>query len=758
MNNDRLYNLLPEIHRQRDAVGGYPLQALLRIISEQVNVVEADIAQLYDNWFIETAQDWAVPYLGDLIGHELVHEAGSPGDVATAEGQQRNKILMPRREIANTIRARRRKGTLALLEELACDIAGWPGRAVEFYQLLAWTQHLNHLRLARGRTVDLRNGDALDRIDGRWGEVTETTLPDALSDLVYAIKQGAFDELAHTVDVRRINSRLEKGNFNISSVGLFLCRLPTYSVTKTSAYCLDNRPHCYRFSILGNDEPLYNLPQPETDPTHIAEEINLPTPIRRRAFAEKNEANQFQASSQFYGAGKSLVIYAQDWPKKGEGMPVAAAQIIPADLSNWHYRVPEKNYIAVDPELGRFIFPVRQLPKKEVRVSYRYAFSADIGGGEYDRPILHRPALPTKENDASKTELYRVGKNAKYPYHSITKALEQWAKDKPQDAIIEIADSRDYTEQLEINLGTKQRLQLRAANRCRPVLRILNVRTSLQDALIVTGKDGSHFTLDGLMIAGRGIQISAGEYTEHTNEGLAVVTIRHSTLVPGWDLEPDCQPAHPEEASVTISNTTARVNIEHSILGSIFISEDADKAEPVQLCITDSIIDSTSPKEDAIRTPEGCVAHAVLTIKRSTVMGDICVHAIHLAENCIFNGKVNVAHRQIGCVRFCYVPSDSRTPRRFNCQPDLVVKNALKADKEREAMRIQPRFNSTRYGRPDYCQLALTCAAEITRGADDESEMGAFHDLFQPQRTANLRARLDEFTPAGMEAGIIFVN
>ena len=47
---------------------------------------------------------------------------------------------------------------------------------------------------------------------------------------------------------------------------------------------------------------------------------------------------------------------------------------------------------------------------------------------------------------------------------------------------------------------------------------------------------------------------------------------------------------------------------------------------------------------------------------------------------------------------------------------------------------MRPRFNSTRYGSPTYCQLADDCADEITRGADDESEMGAFHDLFQPQR------------------------
>ena len=69
---DRLYELLPVIYRQRDAEQNYPLRDFLRVLSEQVNLVEADIAQLYENWFIETAQDWAVPYIGDLIQKSAV--------------------------------------------------------------------------------------------------------------------------------------------------------------------------------------------------------------------------------------------------------------------------------------------------------------------------------------------------------------------------------------------------------------------------------------------------------------------------------------------------------------------------------------------------------------------------------------------------------------------------------------------------------------------------------------------------------------
>ena len=77
---------------------------------------------------------------------------------------------------------------------------------------------------------------------------------------------------------------------------------------------------------------------------------------------------------------------------------------------------------------------------------------------------------------------------------------------------------------------------------------------------------------------------------------------------------------------------------------------------------------------------------------------------------------------------------------------------------EVELLRIQPQFTSVRYGEPAYAQLDENCADEIKRGADDESEMGVFHDLFQPQREANLRTRLAEYTPAGMEVGLFFAT
>src|SRR6185503_7396896 len=153
---DRLYRLVPDIYQVRDAAEQYPLQALLRVIAEQVNAVEDDIARLYDNWFIETSDDWVVPYIADLIGYVPVLGPGEVGQATDARAGARNRVLVPRREVANTIRYRRRKGALALLELLANDIAGWPGRAVEFFTLLGWNQNINHPHIDRARSLDLR--------------------------------------------------------------------------------------------------------------------------------------------------------------------------------------------------------------------------------------------------------------------------------------------------------------------------------------------------------------------------------------------------------------------------------------------------------------------------------------------------------------------------------------------------------------------------------------------------------------------------
>lgn len=805
---DRLYNLLPVILRMRDAEGSEPLRALLQVIAEQVNVVEDDIRQMYDNWFIETAEDWVVPYIGDLIGYTPVHAAGQPGDPNAPRDATRNRILMPRREVANTLRYRRRKGALALLEELARDVAGWPSRAVEFYTLLGWTQNLNHLHLDRGRWADLRGGDALERLG------------------------GPFDSLSHGVDVRRINSTLTPGRYNIPSVGLFVWRLRSYSMTRAPASALKGNETRYFFNPLGHDTPLFARPVAETDPTHIAEEVNVPAPIRRRAFEERSHdagGTRTQASATYYGEGKSVAIWADNWAGyRGPG-PIPREQIRPANLADWQYQ-PQDGYLAVDPALGRIAFPAEQPPDGPVIVTYHYGFSADIGGGEYERPI----------DTPADAVVYTVGDTddaANRQYTTVGDALDAWRSESPDHGVIEFARTWVYTlyseRPLVIELGRPgQSLQLRAAQRTRPILRLLDLGRGAADALTFRVAPGTRVTLDGLLITGNAVVFkpyvarppgpaavtpaapktgalpvppgAAPASPDQPATGTAIVhvpgaatgsdcpddqrpprpravdvVIQHCTLVPGWTLGPDCDPERGDEPSLVIDEVNADVRIERTILGSIWVDEDEVTTDPIPIRLSDSILDATDLDCDR----PSCVAlsrsgprspwyaHAVLTVLRSTVFGRVLVHAIDLGENSIFYSPLQVARTQIGCLRFCYVTPVSRTPRRYECQPDTAVA-ALEAsdgwathpqavwDSRRaaEVRRVRPVFDSRQYGRPTYARLSLHCADEIRCGADDESEMGVYHDLYQPQRAANLRARLEEFTPAGLDVAILFAD
>ena len=63
MSYDResLYNLLPAVYRIRDAASGEPLKALLSVVADQLGVLEEDLAQLYDDQFIETCAGWVIP-------------------------------------------------------------------------------------------------------------------------------------------------------------------------------------------------------------------------------------------------------------------------------------------------------------------------------------------------------------------------------------------------------------------------------------------------------------------------------------------------------------------------------------------------------------------------------------------------------------------------------------------------------------------------------------------------------------------------
>ena len=743
---DRLYHLLPVIYRMRDADAGFPLRDLLRVLATQVDVLEHDIARLYDNWFIETCDDWVVPYIGDLLGYALLPEAGTLDEAGARCSAGLGRVLAPRSDVANTIDARRRKGTLSLLEDLARDAAGWPARAVEFYRLLGCTQHLDHRQPQRGGMADLRDPGRLQRIG--WAN-------------------GAFDPFAHSVDVRR------RGRYGLSRVGLFACRLRSYPVTTTPAYCIEeDGPNCFSFSILGNDTPLFQLPLAEDAPTHIAQEINLPLPLRRYRFAARGKAAAYASVCEaLYGAGRSVLIHAPDWPVKGQGSPVPRETLIPADLSGWRSSVP-RGRVAVDPERGRLMFPVNQRPKRGVWVSYHYGFAADLGGGEYARVT---PELENATRYIVHASLPGDETNPSWPpghFAELADALAAWDRAKAaapvtqplRAVIIELAESGVYQGSLDLQLDPGEAIQLRAAERTRPVLRLLDVRASQPDSLSIRGGAGSRVLLDGLMIMGRGVEV-VGPVDDGDGDvpadDLCELVIRHCTLVPGWLLHCNCDPKRPGEPSVTLDGTRAGLRVEHSILGAVAVISPTRRGDPPTLELCDSILDATAVERVALGAPDEVVAYVQASFSRCTVIGEVQAHALTLAQDTVFASAVRVLRRQFGCVRFCYVPDGSRTPRRFHCQPDLALATIAAADtatRMRTKRRVVPQFESTRYPAPRYLRLAESCCAELRTGGSDQAALGVYHDLYEPQRQANLTARLAEYVPAGADADTLFVN
>ena len=260
---DRLYNLLPAIHRIRDAEQGEPLRQLLALVNRQVGILEEDLDQLYDNQFIETCAPWVLPYIGDLIGYRSLHPIGPDQ-------------LTPRAEVANTIGYRRRKGTASVLEQLARDVTGWNARAAEFFQLLGWTQFMNHVRLTNYYAPDMREWEPLERLG------------------------TAFETSARTIDVRHI-ARSE-GKYNIPNIGIFLWRLNACRLRSSPAARVDDQR--FLFNPLGANMPLFTRPQTEKSITHLAEPINVPEPISRRVLNA--------ALASYYGADLSMEIEGFD--------------------------------------------------------------------------------------------------------------------------------------------------------------------------------------------------------------------------------------------------------------------------------------------------------------------------------------------------------------------------------------------------------------------------------------------------------------
>ncbi|HEY5958846.1 MAG TPA: hypothetical protein VIV60_19930 [Polyangiaceae bacterium] len=616
---DRLYALMPTIYRELDATRGYPLRALLRIIETQSDLLELDIGQLWDDLFIETCRPWVIPYIGDLVGNRLLFDSSRVSD------EPRREVVFPdltgpdlrppiairtRADVAKTIYYRRRKCTLPMLEELARDVTGWATHAVEFFELLGWDQHLEHVRM-QCHWVEVRNVDRMDRID------------------------AAFDTTTHTVDVRRIAQ--DEGWHNLHNVGLFLFRLGAYELRLAPARRASANWR-YHFSPLGNPTPLFVRWRREGDEAGLATELHVPAPLRRPFYYEdlqryRNHAPPRQDATDVYGRfpDASFAIFRNGTfvaPTANPNAPpsVFQPQIVCHQLDPWPASPPSGQIIAVDPANGRMAIGDGWPDATErIDVNFHYGFPANLGGGAYERqPFMLRPELASVhlfvQDGATPTA---------DTFPTVLDAITDWEGRGRPNALVTLLDNRTYSLPAQITLPNAGFLVIEASNGVRPLLQTepggLLIDT-LPPANPLDPTRESSLTLGGVVIEGH-LRIIGD---------LGFLRLLHSTLVPGRRLTEDGNPATVEPSLLVDAgpaaspiNTELRVQFAFSVTGALRVPDHAR-----EVMVLDSIVDGLAASSVAY-SAEGNAAGPNLRLDRSTLLGEVVARSLNMSESIV---------------------------------------------------------------------------------------------------------------------------
>jgi hypothetical protein len=781
---ERLYALLPAFHRVRDSEQGEPLRTLLHVIETELERVETDIAGLYENWFIETCDEWVVPYIGDLLGVRPIRPIVSAG-------------VSTRAYVANTIAYRRRKGTALVLEQLANDVTGWPAHVVESFKRLATTQHVNHVRVVPAATAGVRDAAAAE-----WAG-------------------GAFDPFSHTADMR---SAARGGRHAISHVALHLWRLRSYRLgggdpgDEAADFVSARREGAgdgaadWRVHPVGCDAPLFNIPRTETAITQASAEEDVPG--RVRALALHADADRLRRGDNV----PPLRFLTDDAPVLSVFVRLAGSPAmleVPRDAV-YACRLPQPRpgeplpalAMAIDPQRGRIRFS-DGLPVDAVWTQHSYGFAGDLGGGPYDRNAALRAiglalagsAAAVGEPVFDAPDVWQAGvshlladdgRGQVFP--SLREAVAAWnAVPAGRTGVIVIMDSMSEQDEpgapalpLQIHIGERSRLLIVAGGWPREPVQedgggsgaagtgmagtapgdTLVRRAGTVDAsgvrahrigdVVVHGtapastSDGGACVINGLLLEGR-LEVAAGN--------LGQLVLSHCSLVAsvagdGGSGIDDMPSIDPPSALIVRpgGNAQLAVRIERSICPAVVV------ADPIR---TVSIVDSLigGGEGAAARQAAPCLAapRTAATLLRSTFFSPVTVQSLS-ASDCIFAAGVQAARRQTGCVRFSYVPAGSAVPRRYRCQPDLEIAARGAAMRAEVRASLRPLFVSREYGDPGFGQLETRCAVQLRTGAESGAEMGAFEFLHQPQREANLRGALDEYLRFGLEASLIVVT
>ena len=732
--SERLYTLLPAIYRQRDVAQGEPLRALCAVLEHELTAIVADLDTTWDNWFVETCEEWVLPYIGRMLGLPALRSLDAFG-------------FSQRAYVANTLAYRRRKGTAAVVEQLAFDLTGHRARAVEYFRHVVVTQHVKHARgskdmPAMGGTVDVREARRLEAID------------------------GPFDPHAHLADVRPMSR--ERGRYNLPNLGVHLWRIASFEVTRSTARPFAGEVGWYRFDPHGVDVPLFNVPRTETDITSLAEPIHVPHPLSRLELHAELVGDVPSAYLGLDPAGPDAAFEVRIESAGVIGDPLAVEICNLADTpTGLPAHVPPADTVSVDPELGRLVLAPENLPPAvdepfEVLVDYAYGAPADVGAGTFDRTAAHElqlggdavtwtryvsrhPVLAAEVGALTTLEDAVAAWNAHVAVAgagAVGRIVLTGGRTRPDLPSI-APQSRIWLAPVSVvQLPEGTRLHIIAAGvDIEPdgvggqVERVVPHRTRatiVGDVTVVGGiavgeeaRPGGLF-LNGLSIEGRLI-VGPGDL-EHLD-------MAHCTVVPdagGIDVE----------SAPAATNAALQVRLYRSVCGPI-----AAAGETTGLALEGAIVQG-GPL--AIDMPGTAVA-----VDGSTILGGVVARTLE-SSNSIFDGSMQVEQHQQGCLRFCWTRSGEHGPRRYRCQPDLAVEGVTHPElRARIAARLQPMYVAESFGQPGFGLLAPATPVELRTGAEDGAEMGAFHHLQFSRRESNLRHALRQYLRFGLEADLL---
>lgn len=765
--SERLYQLLPAVLRHRDVEQGDPLRALMAVFEAELVRIEQETETSWDDWFIETCEEWVVPYIGEALGVRGMRSLSATG-------------FSQRAFVANCLAYRRRKGTAAALEQLARDVTGHGSRVVEYFQRLAMTPHVLHVREkgnARSSlgSVDVRDTLALELLNSPFGRNARSA------------EIRHIDRAASAVPTDGTGS----GLWNLPNVGLHLWRLRSVAIMRSEACAVSGETEWYRFEPHGRDLPLFNLAVSETEISSIAgsehvsralsrlelaqeERGELPprwlspdSVLRVRAIADDGTETLFTSAGDLAidTDGDGILDTPQELVTVGsQQLPrLRIAHLMDGSTGGLPARrPPDAGIVYVDPENGRIVFHPAAVstPPAAVLVDYAVGYASEIGAGVWDRAKGLSEQLTI--DGVSLAELtVQWGVSASQAdgtqvFETLGEALAAWnahvaASVDPasETGLIALMDNRAYTRAdaastpITIELPAGARLIVVGA--AWPVESVdglperqvgsvspSRLRPIITGELVVSAAAATASTrAGGLWLNG----LSIGEGVRVTPGALERLSLAHCTTVaPGGGIAV-------ESAGPGSSNVMLKLRAVRCLLGAVTAA-----GATAQAIFDASTVHGVST---AIDLPD-----AALTFDASTAIGSVSCRVLW-SSNAIFAGPVAAEHTQEGCVRFGYLPFGSHAPRRFRCQPDQalegVVDPVLRA---RILARVRPLWTTTDPAHPAYAQLSHDCAREIARGAEDGREMGTFYHLQHPWREDNLRMALRQFLRHGLEAGL----